>query len=563
MTRLFLFFYLLVIIFIGCNNIYLEIDLFQINILITFLSFLFLCITFVFKKERPSLNYGLGSLSITLMLFLFYSATSFYNSSNADVSYFPAIKILSALFLALALLDFIKNIDVIKKLLLLIFIFAGIHASIGILQQFIPSLLHQPDKFSSASTSLFHNPNFYSGYLVIHIPIGFYFMTQARNNYLKALFTAIWLTIWVALGFSTSPGGQLVAGIQMFALIVYFLKNKESSNLKFLGWSLVFSLGVYVGLVNILDYINQTSSETVASTLVRRPLVWGHIENRLMYWSGAWSIFKDNWILGSGLWTFYELYPQTGFKYTPPHAHSMYVQTAAETGLIGFGLLMVCLATLYSNIVRIFKKASAQVVDITFYVGLSISGFLIHNLIEYNWLVSSYIYLFILLVIIIEVLSREIKEAKTLRFFPEAKGIYSKSVILLMVLGMVTVIQFYHYNRLVSPRNLFGSTYEDMTLKTNQASKLCGRCGDSRFLMGVANWDIFNQSQEKFFLDQAEREFMTALEKSPNNLKSLMFLGDIKSLQGDLVSARKYYERAMVDSRYKENASLKLKAIEK
>lgn len=563
MVHRFLFVYLAVIIFIGCDNIYLTKEFFDINIIITFLSFFYLCITFIFKKEGFGLSNGLSGLIITLMLFLFYSVISFYTSSNADLSIYPAIKLLGALFLTLALLEFIKNIELLKKILLLVFVFSGVHASIGILQQFVPTLLHQPDKFSSASTSFFQNPNFYSGYLVIHLPIGFYFIAQAKNNLVKALFISIWLTIWVALGFSASPGGQVVAGIQMFGLAAYFLKNKEISKLKYLTWTIIFSLAAYIGVVTILGSINQVGSETLQNTLVRRPLVWNHMENRLMYWSGAWSIFKDNWILGSGLWTFLELYPQTGLKYTPPHAHNMYLQTAAETGLIGFVLLMASLTTMFFKFIHIFKKASFEVADLTFYIGLSLSGFLIHNLIEYNWLISNYIYLFVFLAISIEVLSREIEGEKRVIFYPKEKGIFSNCVILIMIFGMVTVIQYYHYDKLISHKNLFGSTFEEMSRKTQQASNLCDRCGKPHYLMGVVNWQIFNQAQEITFLDQAEKEFRKALEKSPNGLKPFLYLGDIKNFQGDFDSARKYYEKAMVDSRFKKSASSNLKAMEK
>ena len=167
--------YLFIIVFVDCENIYLRQNLYDINALTAFLSLVFLFITIVLRKDKETQKVGI--LPVTLILFLLYSALSFYFSLNVDLSLFPALRMLSALFLTLTLIYNLNDIKILKKVIFIIFIFGGIHAGIGILQQLIPSLMLKPKLFSSASTSLFISPNFFAAYLLIHIPFGFYLTT--------------------------------------------------------------------------------------------------------------------------------------------------------------------------------------------------------------------------------------------------------------------------------------------------------------------------------------------------------------------------------------------------
>jgi O-antigen ligase len=512
---------------------------------------------FVLRKE----DFRLGALSKLLIIFLLYSALSFYFSLNADASLYPALRFLTALFLTLALIFYLKDIETLVKALVVIFVLAGIHAGIGILQQIIPSLLYQPNRLSFASTSLFGNPNFFSGYLAIHIPIGMYLIFQSRDTTFKILFGGLLLMILVALGFSGSPGGQLVAGVQVLGMIVYYLAKQESRQIKFISYGLLLTLGIYIGLVQILN--QYPGSEEMTASLIRRPWVWEHMENRFMYWTGAWTLFKENWLLGTGLWTFKELYPQTGLKYTPPHVHNMYLQTATETGLIGFSLLLACLSVLGLTIIRIFKNGKTKLLELNIYIAFSLFGFLLHNFIEYNWLGSNFIYFFVFLVISVELISRDTQDNKQSSSMPGLKGVWPKAVTLTLALGALTVLQYYRYDRIVSHDVLMSQTVEEVLSNAERAKDICSRCGRPHYLSGIIYLEQFHLSKNDQDLIQAEKEFEEAIERNPLGLGTYLKLAQIKSLQSNFEEAKSFYERAMDDSRYRLSALAELENIEK
>jgi hypothetical protein len=149
-----------------------------------------------------------------------------------------------------------------------------------------------------------------------HIPLGFYLMSHCNSNIRKIALAALWIMVWVALGFSGSPGGQLLAILQVVALTTYLWLKKDLRNVILLGWSLVIALLIYFVIIKFFIANPRIGDEVIQDAFIRRPWVWEHLENRFMYWTGAWSIFKEHGLLGSGLWTFVELYPQTGLKYT-------------------------------------------------------------------------------------------------------------------------------------------------------------------------------------------------------------------------------------------------------
>jgi putative inorganic carbon (hco3(-)) transporter len=544
----------IIIAFLESGAIYLQLNIHDLNALIAFLLLTIGGMVFIIRRGKDS--YRISGLATALFLFFLYSASSFYFSSNADLSGYPAFKFLNALFLASALLVLIDDIKILKKSLTLIFIFAGIHAGFGVLQQIMPALLNNPEKFSSVSSSLFANPNFYSGYLVIHIPIGFLLLSQYKSAFQKNAIQFILVLIWVALGLSGSPGGELIALFMILAIIGYMYKAKTFQEIKALGWTLVFALLLYIGLIKLFNQSPVSQSDTLASAWVARPWVWEHIENRFMYWTGAWSIFLEHWIWGSGLWTFLELYPQTGLKYTPPHAHNMYLQTLAETGLVGFGFLMACIFHFIKTSMKTFKAGNADTKKFNFYLSLSLSGLMLHNLIEYNWLTSNFIYYFIFLVVSIDVLNRETSSRSTCFVIQNKKWLVTTGMIIFLASGAFTLSQYYRYQRVMSEDIPASATMEELEVNVKRAVDYCSHCGGPHYLSGFINLQEYYRTKNIQYLAQAEIDIDEVIRLNPNGMGMYLLLGEIKGMQGNNLEAMSHYKKAMKDSRFK-NAALK------
>lgn len=555
--------YLFAVVVVGCENSSLQQNMHDMNVLMAFLTLAFLAMTIFKRKDKK--GSGVSTLSASLILFLLYSVISFYLSFNEDLSMYPALKMLSALLLAIALIYYLKDIESLNRTLLMVFAFGGILAITGIVEQFFPIIISSKQTSLLLSRSIFTNPNFYAGYLLIHIPIGMYLYFQASSSFAKTLLGHAWILILVALGFSSSLSGQLIAGLQVIVTIIYLLVAKKTYQAKLVGFGVLASILIYFALIKlILEPTLIIPIEEIEELDVVNNWLNSSVGLRLMYWLAAWRIFTEHWLYGSGLWTFTELYPQTGLlSRFPPHAHSMYLQTAAETGLIGLGFLMACLTVLFSTMIRIFKKGSVEVVKINFYIAASLIGFLINNIVEYNWLTSNFIYYFVFLIISVEVLNRETQGYRKWGIKINTQGLQTKVVPIFMVLGAFVVVQYYSYQRIISYDIPMSATMEEMFANTTKAKELCHRCGRPYYLSGIAHLEMYRLSQNSENLVLAEHDLNEVLHRNPYSLGTYLILGKTKSLQGNYSEAKEYYIKAMKDSRHVISAITEIKKIEK
>ena len=142
-------------------------------------------------------------------------------------------------------------------------------------------------------------------------------------------------------------------------MLYFFLKEQKAGSERkfvfgFLG-SLIVALGLFLYFFNKPLFLEFSRMEAPKG---EDQFYIFHIGNRLVYWLGAWEIFVHPWIMGPGLSTFSEIYPTLGLNIIyplsmlPPHAHSLYVQTATETGFIGISLFFACSIVLLIKILK-------------------------------------------------------------------------------------------------------------------------------------------------------------------------------------------------------------------
>jgi O-antigen ligase len=569
MQRNFLYLFIFALAFIGCEINSLTLSLFYTNALMVFLALSFLSLCFIKNLSCGTEFEPPGKPELFLYLYLIWAAGSFYYSVNPDLTSYGAMKCLGALAFGLGLILYLKNKETLNDIWILSFIFAGIHGAAGIIEQFFPhiSALSLP---INGSRSFFTHPNFYSCYLQIHIPIGVYLYFNTIDVFRKKLIGIGWICILIALGFSGSMAGQLIAGLQLIVVILFFIKTQNSSRAKFVVFGIFTALIIYFSLNSfILDVDPLGEIKNIANQKVASHLYNVHVNNRLIYWLGTWKIFLNHWLTGSGLLTFTELYPFTGYleKYPhallPPHAHSLYIQTASETGLIGFSLLMASiLFFLKANITKL-KRSSGVTQELNFFLLLSFSGLLIHGISEYNWLISLFIYYFVLQVVSMRFVLREnsVNGSKKLGIL-QSKVLFSTLAFSIFLIGF-SLLNYYQYNQIIIDKVPKTQSLEEMEQQLSKAKTLCERCGVPYYLSGFANLDEAKKMQGNSLIVKAEKAFGELIKRNPYNSKAYMIQGDIFLFQRNNQKAIYSYKMAMRDSRYKDIAHKKIEYLKK
>lgn len=194
----------------------------------------------------------------------------------------------------------------------------------------------------------FGQPNPFAGYLALFFPIAFALWLfgdlESRLPWVRPITGLVTFVLVGGLFASLSRGAML--GLASALLLMLFLGSQWSRRASL---ALVSSACVITLLAGLLapdrvavPALNATADafnvSTVASTTVT-PENWSILE-RLSQWHAGLGMFQDNVLIGIGIGNYDYYYPDyalSNWKVPLGHAHNLYLNIGAETGLLGLG----------------------------------------------------------------------------------------------------------------------------------------------------------------------------------------------------------------------------------
>ncbi len=198
----------------------------------------------------------------------------------------------------------------------------------------------------------FGQPNPFAGYLVLFFPIALALWAfgdlEARLPWIRSFTGLAVIVLGSALLASLSRGGLL--GMAGAVLVVLLLGSRATRRLTLAVGAAVLTLAIVAGLA-LPDRVTEPALDaalaafnvrTVASTPAT-PENWSVLE-RLSQWHAGIRMFQDNYLTGIGVGNYDFYYPEVALPdWQQPlgHAHNLYLNIAAETGLLGLGAYLV------------------------------------------------------------------------------------------------------------------------------------------------------------------------------------------------------------------------------
>jgi O-antigen ligase len=230
------------------------------------------------------------------------------------------------------------------------------------------------------------NHNHFAGLMELWLPLalGMALVTR-RSGGLHWLWLMVALVMATAVVLSGSRGGVLAAGTGILAmtLAVAAIRGGRRAFLAF-----AVALMVLTGTALAVGGKDLLQRYSVFSAPAGSPEadVTGH---RLAAYADTLRLFRQNWILGSGLETFGTLFPAVRSFPTDKiwsHAHNDYLQLLAELGIVGGALALWALlagaARAWRNI-RLNRDAETGTLLLAMACGCL--GFLIHGMLDFNF----------------------------------------------------------------------------------------------------------------------------------------------------------------------------------
>ena len=561
MVKASLFFFLILLGFFGSGNALIPFPVYKLIVLTAGSALLFYIVSLARWKHVDQKLIRLTPLSTLFLLFLFWSALGYLYSATPEKSLLLTVQSLSAILVYLGLTLHIQKESQTETILQTLLSFGGVIAFIGIIQQFPLSFLDNPISLNNNSTSLFVHKNVFAGYLVFLIPLSCLIYLSNFSKLWKGIAGISFVLCLTALIFSGSRGGQLVAILELLVIMGYLIFNTERKEAMNLVIGIVVSVTLYLIITTatdscvLLDCRRHTLYEMTAMNYYDTG-AWGQSLNRILFWQGAWEIFKDHWLIGSGPLSFAMLFPkyyitvtpiinsQTLVSGAPPHAHNLFAQIASDSGLIGIGLMLAFLAIFYFRVCQLFLHSSLKTQSTVFFLTLAVTSFLVHHMIEYNWLGSMFIFNFTIFIFLIDFIKR--KHFSFEKVSPPGRIFYVVPVagIFVFFLTVASSIQLYKYQSAVESFSKSGSMHELMSLAA-QAKQICPRCDRPYLLLAELFLTRYNVNHDELFIRLAKNELLKGRKLNPYDPYFNAYLGQVLAIQGDYNQALRLFKEAL------------------
>ena len=235
---------------------------------------------------------------------------------------------LAPLIFAVILFNIIKNKEQLAKIVWTLVLSGATAAVVGLIYRLAGQLT-----FDDRLAAFYSSPNQLAMFLApgFILAVSLWFFTQKKQQ--KWLLAISYLLYALCLYFTCSYAAWLAISGAVIFLVVFFWREGLINNKKLL--IILCSLAA----IFIVFLILQRPSQKMADLL---SFERSSIQSRLMVWSAAREILKDNWLLGIGPGMFQEQYLvyQNHFnvsylEWAVPQPHNLWLAWWLQAGIIG------------------------------------------------------------------------------------------------------------------------------------------------------------------------------------------------------------------------------------
>jgi O-antigen ligase len=211
----------------------------------------------------------------------------------------------------------------------------------------------------------FEQPNPFAGYLTTGLPIAALMAAcRANSTRFRLLAVAASAALGAGVGLSQSRGAWLGAAVMAISLAIVWSATTRRW-LAPLGLAALGSLALaFLGVLppSILDRVSQ-AVEYFGVFDVRGVEITSEnfaVLERMAHWQAGWYMFLDHPWLGVGAGNYPAAYPDyyvASWIEALGHAHNYYLNTLAELGLIGGGVLLVVLSLAFRQLGHAVRRS--------------------------------------------------------------------------------------------------------------------------------------------------------------------------------------------------------------
>jgi O-antigen ligase len=236
--------------------------------------------------------------------------------------------------------------------------------------------------------STFYWPNPFAAFLLLVLPLSLVRFLHAPRGTGALAHGSVALLLLVSLVFTYSRAAWMALGVVVFLAGI---------PLRSMRWRMALGrlavLGVVVAVV-VLVLARGVAPQGSGQQIVTRARSVSDpgdyaFQGRLNFWRAGLQIFIDHPLVGTGAGTFGAVHAayQRDVRYYARDPHSLYVQTAAEEGIVGLVVLVVLLGALAAMWIKALRAWHAtEAYPLVVGTGLGLVAFFIHSGVDMDWM---------------------------------------------------------------------------------------------------------------------------------------------------------------------------------
>lgn len=280
---------------------------------------------------------------------------------TADVEYVARGELIKVLVYAVLFFAVLNNLhrQETAQLVVYVLVFLAMVISSYAVYQFITTSEYvwhfkKPVQYLKRGSGTYICPNHFAGFAEMILPLGVAFTLSGRiNSVLKIFLGYASIVILAGIGASISRAGWLCAGLTLGILFYLLVRRHHHYRIP----ALVALVLVLVG--GSLFYMKSSEARRrIAKLSPMEDNVVSESGVRFLLWQSAVEMWKEHPWVGVGPAHFDTRFPAYRSKYLqarPDRAHNDYVNTLADWGVIGLGLVLATLGIYARGTVRCWK----------------------------------------------------------------------------------------------------------------------------------------------------------------------------------------------------------------
>jgi O-antigen ligase len=290
-----------------------------------------------------------------------FVAYAIFRYLKADVEYVARLELIRVLIYAFLFFAILNNLyrQETAQLVVYVLVFLAMVVSVYAIYQFITMsgyvwTFKRPPQYLRRGSGTFICPNHFAGFAEMILPLGIAFTLSGRlNSILKVFLGYASLVILAGIGASVSRGGWICTALATGLLLFLLVKRHHRYRIPAIVAMVVLVVGAGMFYTK-----SSSAQQRVADLSSGMGVALSGSDIRVTLWKAAGNIWLEHPWIGGGPAHYDLLFPKYRSRYfqaRPDRTHNDYLNTLADWGVIGLGLVLLILGLFYRGVFRSWK----------------------------------------------------------------------------------------------------------------------------------------------------------------------------------------------------------------